>query len=291
MELITRPGDMQAWSDGVRRSGSAVAFVPTMGALHEGHLELMRVAALNGTLVVSIFVNPMQFNRSDDFDAYPRPIEDDLDICRAAGAQAVYAPTARTMYPDGFETRVEPGSLAAPMEGAGRPGHFAGVTTVVTKLFNAVRPDVALFGQKDYQQLAIIRRMTRDLDFGIGIIGVPTVRESDGVALSSRNRRLTPDDRLAARCVPASLGAVARAFEDGERTPLKLQDIAEAVVAAEPRARLEYITLADAYTLEPVVELGPVTVVAAAVWFGDVRLIDNVVLSCEADTRPAADNG
>jgi pantoate--beta-alanine ligase len=259
-----------------------------MGALHEGHLELMRVAALNGTLVVSIFVNPMQFNRSDDFDAYPRPIEDDLDICRAAGAQAVYAPTARTMYPDGFETRVEPGSLAAPMEGAGRPGHFAGVTTVVTKLFNAVRPDVALFGQKDYQQLAIIRRMTRDLDFGIGIIGVPTVRESDGVALSSRNRRLTPDDRLAARCVPASLGA---AFEDGERTPLKLQDIAEAVVAAEPRARLEYITLADAYTLEPVVELGPVTVVAAAVWFGDVRLIDNVVLSCEADTRPAADNG
>jgi len=279
MHLLTTPAAMRDWSVGQRADGATLAFVPTMGALHTGHHHLIEIAAARGQPVVSIFVNPMQFNRSDDFDAYPRPIDADLDACRELGAVAVYAPTAAAMYPDGFETRVEPGALADPLEGAGRPGHFAGVTTVVAKLFHAVDPHVAVFGQKDYQQLAIVRRMVRDLDWGIEIVGVPTVREADGLALSSRNRLLGPADRSAAVCVSAALRAVERCWIAGERDPGRLEAAGDAVVSAEPRARLEYLRVVDRSTLlAPTDIASPGLVVLAAVWFGTVRLIDNVEL-------------
>ena len=206
MDLLEDPAAAQRWSGLHRKAGQRIGLVPTMGALHDGHLHLVDVARSRAAVVVvSIFVNPIQFNQRADFDQYPRPIEDDRRRCEEAGVDALYVPTAATMYPAGFQTHVDPGPLGEPMEGTFRPGHFRGVTTVVTKLFLAVRPDVAIFGEKDHQQLAIIRRMTLDLDFGIEIVGVPTVREHDGVAMSSRNRRLSPEERVAARCVPAAL--------------------------------------------------------------------------------------
>ena len=277
--VIDDPAAMREWSASRRLTGRRIAMVPTMGALHDGHLELIRVAAEHGDdVVVSIFVNPLQFDRPDDFAAYPRPIDDDVATCRAAGVQAVYAPTAARMYPDGFETAVEPGATAEPLEGAGRPGHFRGVCTVVCKLLNAVRPDAAIFGQKDFQQLAVVRRMVADLDLGVEIVGLATVREPDGLALSSRNRRLEPDDRAAAVCISRALGDVQDAFAKGERNGARLAERAAAVITAEPRARLEYLAVNDAASLAPVEVVTGAVVVSCAAWFGDVRLIDNVVL-------------
>jgi pantoate--beta-alanine ligase len=250
-----------------------------MGALHDGHLRLIEVArATADVVVVTIFVNPLQFDRRDDFDRYPRPAEDDLDACRAAGVDTVYAPSAEEMYPEGFQTHVEPGALAMPLEGAGRQGHFRGVTTVVTKLFNATRPHLAVFGQKDYQQLAVVRRMAADLDMGIEIVAVPTVREPDGLALSSRNRRLSPAARAAAVCVPRALDAVFDAYVGGEDSVETLEAIGAGVVAAEPAARLEYLALVDASTLQPITTVDRAAVVLTAVWFDDLRLIDNHLL-------------
>jgi pantoate--beta-alanine ligase len=276
LEVLDTPAAMAAWSRAQSAAGHRVVLVPTMGALHEGHLRLVDLARRHGdVVVVSIFVNPLQFDRRDDFDRYPRPLDGDLALCQAAGAAAVYAPTAGAMYPPGFQTHVEPGRLADPMEGAGRPGHFRGVTTVVTKLFNAVRPDAAVFGQKDFQQLAIVRRMVIDLDMGIEIVAAPTVREADGLAMSSRNRRLTEQDRSAAACVPRALDAAAQVMNTGERRSDRLLGAARAVLETEPRARLEYVSVADADTLEPLDVIDRPAVIAAAVWFGEVRLIDN----------------
>jgi pantoate--beta-alanine ligase len=279
MKVFTTPAEMRAWSRAERRDGRRVALVPTMGALHQGHLELIHVAATHGSPCASIFVNPMQFNRRDDFDAYPRTVDTDLDACREAGVRAVYVPTAAVMYPEGFQTTVVPGALAAPLEGAGRPGHFAGVTTVVSKLLHAAEPDIAVFGKKDYQQLAVIRRLVLDLDFGIEIIGVETAREADGLARSSRNRRLTVDDRAAAVCVPRALSEMAAAYARGERRTAVLEGVGRSLIERCPHARLEYLTVTRADTLEPTPLLGPELAVAcAAVWFGEVRLIDNVEL-------------
>lgn len=272
---------MQAWSESVRADGRRVALVPTMGALHDGHMALVDEARRHADAVaLSIFVNPLQFERPDDLAAYPQPIDDDLALCSARGVDAVYAPLAATMYPAGFQTAVEPGPLGDLLEGAHRPGHFRGVTTVVTKLFLAARPDVAVFGEKDFQQLAIIRRMTLDLDFGIEIVGLPTVREPDGVAMSSRNRRLTPAERRAATAVPRALDAVAQAVSLAAPEGIaaaRLTAIADAVVAAEPLARFEHLDVVDAETLEPLTTVGGgrPAVALIAVWFGDVRLIDN----------------
>lgn len=250
-----------------------------MGALHAGHLALIGQAREHGdVVVVSIFVNPLQFNRGDDFDKYPRPIDDDLDACRAAGVDAIYAPSAAAMYPPGFQTHVEPGELADSLEGASRPGHFGGVTTVVAKLFGAMQPDVAIFGQKDFQQLAIIRRMVADLDMDIEIVGVPTVREADGLAVSSRNQRLSPEDRQGAVCIVQALRAAVQAVADGEHDAEHLVALASRRVAAEPGAELEYIRIIDPVTLDPVADTHQPAVMVAAVWFGDVRLIDNVEL-------------
>ena len=271
---------MQAWSAAHRVAGRRIACVPTMGALHAGHLALIDAAREHAdVVVVSIFVNPLQFNRPDDFDSYPRPIDDDVDACDNAGVDAVYAPTAAVMYPPGFQTHVEPGELADSMEGASRPGHFRGVTTVVAKLFGAMQPDVAVFGLKDFQQLAIIRRMVADLDMAVEIVAVATVREPDGLAVSSRNQRLSADDREAAVCVVQALQLAADAVAGGEGDAARLVSLTTRRIEMEPRAALEYVHIIDPLTLDPVDEVtGPAIIVAAAS-FGNVRLIDNLPLS------------
>lgn len=279
MDVLTTPDTMRAWSLGRRAEGHTVAVVPTMGALHDGHLALVEEARRVGTrVVVTIFVNPLQFDRTDDFDRYPRPVDDDVAACRAAGVDAVYAPTAAAMYPSGYQTHVEPGELADRLEGPMRPGHFRGVATVVTKLFGATQPHAALFGQKDYQQLLVIRRMVADLDLGIDIVGVPIVREPDGLARSSRNVLLSPDDRRAAIVIPRALDAAEQVFAAGERDAAVLRATAADVIAAEPRAATEYVELVDAATLDPRDHLDAPAVLLVAAWFGQVRLIDNRVL-------------
>ncbi|MFK8022807.1 MAG: pantoate--beta-alanine ligase [Ilumatobacter sp.] len=282
METLKTPAEMRAWADDRRRAGRTIGLVPTMGALHDAHLALVAGAAERcDDVVVSIFVNPLQFNERSDFDSYPRPIDADVDACEAAGVAAVYAPTGQAMYSDGFQTRVVPGALAGLMEGPGRPGHFEGVATVVLKLFNAVRPDVAMFGMKDYQQWRIVTQMATDLDTGVDVVGHPIVRDPDGLAQSSRNVRLDTDQRAAAVCVPRSLDAAIDAAAESGSSPIDAVAAALAVVNAEPLARHEYTTVFDQRTLEEVTDfaetgrsVGAVRI-ATAVWFGDVRLIDN----------------
>jgi pantoate--beta-alanine ligase len=284
MLILETPAAMRAWSDEQHRRGATVVLVPTMGALHEGHLVLIDAAASRGDLVVvSIFVNRLQFNRADDFDRYPRHMDRDVELCSDRGVTAIYAPTQEAMYPPGFETHVEPGPVAEPLEGAGRPGHFRGVATVVAKLFNAVRPDIAVFGRKDFQQLAVVSRMVADLDMGIEILGIDTIREPDGLAMSSRNQRLTPEQRHAAVVVPRALDLVDTALRSGtcvtaggESALLaKLQRLAVKVIEAEPLARLEYFDVVDPTTLRAPSVPGGGLVAVTAVWFGEVRLIDN----------------
>jgi pantoate--beta-alanine ligase len=247
-----------------------------MGALHDGHLALIDEARRHAdVVVVSIFVNPLQFDRPEDLAGYPRPIDDDLTLCAVHHVDAVYAPLAATMYPEGFETHVEPGPLGDVLEGAQRPGHFRGVTTVVAKLLHAARPHVAVFGEKDFQQLTIIRRMNDDLDMGIEIIGLPTVREADGLALSSRNRRLTDVQRAAAVCVPRMLDTVVHLYRSGEVDTAVLSEVARGVVTGEPLARFEHLAIVDGRTLQATAIADEHSVAVAAVWFGDVRLIDN----------------
>jgi pantoate--beta-alanine ligase len=284
MERITDVHAMRRWAEECRAGGRRLAFVPTMGALHDGHLALVtRAAALGDRVVVSIFVNPMQFERRDDFDAYPTDLAADAALLEQAGVAALFVPDAGAMYPPGFQTRVEVERLTAPLCGGSRPGHFRGVTTVVTKLFHIVRPHVAVFGEKDYQQLITIRRMVRDLDFGIEIVGVPTVRERDGLALSSRNRRLDAGARAAARCVPRALRAAVDAAAAGERAAPRILEAVRREIAAEPLARLEYAELRDPDTLEEIAVLTGAARLAVAVWVDAVRLIDN----CAIDVRPA----
>lgn len=279
MRRFLTPGAMHIWSDEQRLAGHRIALVPTMGALHVGHLRLIEIAHEHADrVVVSIFVNPIQFNRTDDFTKYPRTLDDDAVKCAAAGVHGLYLPTADMMYPDGFETYVIPGPLADPLCGAGRPGHFKGVTTVVTKLFNATKPHSAVFGKKDFQQLAIIRRMARDLDTGIDIVEVPTIREEDGLAMSSRNARLSRAERFAAKCVPDAIRAATRAVADGERAAATVAGIFAQEIGHQPMARVEYIDVRDPDTLQPVYFLNGPTLLAVAIWIGDVRLIDNVVL-------------
>ncbi|CAB4898188.1 unannotated protein [freshwater metagenome] len=278
--VLDSPQAMHAWCAQQRRLDHRVGLVPTMGALHQGHLTLIDHAHWHSdVVVVSIFVNPLQFNRRDDFDQYPRPMHDDLAQCEARRVAAVYAPTPESMYPQGFETHIEPGALAEMLEGAGRPGHFRGVATVVAKLFNAVRPDVAVFGEKDFQQLTVVRQMALDLDMDIDIIGVETVREHDGLAMSSRNRRLSPTQRDAALVVPGALSAIQAAFSGGIRGSAELCEIAARFVVAQPLARLEYIDIVDPHTLHQLDTVNADARAVIAVWFDEVRLIDNIALT------------
>ena len=279
MLVLDSPAAINTWAVEQRLHRRTIALVPTMGALHAGHLALISEAHRRADLVVvSIFVNPLQFNRPDDFARYPRPMESDIDLCRQHGVAAVYAPTQSSMYPPLFDTHIEPSRLADSYEGAGRPGHFRGVATVVAKLFNAVGANVAVFGEKDYQQLAVIRRMACDLDMGVDVIGVQTVRHDDGLAMSSRNALLLPSQRRAAVVVSAALNAARRAFAEGTAQSPDLIRTATATVAGEPLARLEYVDIVHSETLIPSAEATHNSRMLIAVWFDQVRLIDNIAL-------------
>ena len=270
------PAGLRRVTKALRGSGRRVNLVPTMGALHDGHRELMRRARgiPGSTTVVSIFVNPRQFGPGEDLDRYPRAFEADLEMCREEGVELVFAPEVESMYPPGFSTSIDPGPLGAELEGALRPGHFAGMLTVVNKLFAIVVPDVAFFGEKDYQQLTLIRRMVRDLDIDVHVVGVPTVREEDGLARSSRNTYLDDDARRAAVAISAALSAGQYA---GEQGPAAVLDAARAVLDAEPALDVDYVELRDV-DLGPTPEIGPARLLIAA-RAGTTHLIDNAPVS------------
>lgn len=256
-------------------------FVPTMGALHEGHLSLVRLARERCPRVAaSIFVNPTQFNDKKDLERYPRTLERDMEMLRTAGCDVVFAPEPGDIYPDGFSTAIDVGAVTRPLEGAMRPGHFNGVAVVVTKLLNIVRPTHAVFGQKDAQQLAVIRRMVRDLDLPVEIVAGPTMREADGLAMSSRNALLTAEDRMAAPVLYRALCAVREAYAAGERSGDVLRAQMSKALGAEGRAAPEYVSVAHPVTLAELDRVGPEgALVSLAVRLGAVRLIDNVVLT------------
>ena len=260
-----------------RRGGESVGLVPTMGALHDGHLELVRRSKAEcARTVVTLFVNPTQFNQTSDLDAYPRTFDADLDACSSAGVDWLFAPSAEEMYPEKPRAFIEVEELSEGLCGDHRPGHFRGVATVCAKLFNAAPADRAYFGEKDYQQLAIIRRMVRDLNFPLEIIGVPTVREPDGLAMSSRNVRLSPAERQAAAVLYRALEAAQSSDQTAARVRV---DIARRIIAAEPLARIEYIEIVDSDTLAPVATVDRECRMALAAWFGQTRLIDNIAVS------------
>jgi len=271
------PAEMTAWTLAARARGERVAFVPTMGALHEGHVTLLREARKHGQRVVlSIFVNPTQFGPNEDLARYPRDLGGDLAKAAGAGTDAAYVPDVRDVYPPGYQTTVEVPELARGLCGPFRPGHFAGVATVVCKLFNVVRPDVALFGEKDYQQLAIVRRMVVDLDMGVEIVGVPTVREADGLAMSSRNAYLSPAERARALSISRALFAARDGALGGARDGVALVAGARAALDVD---RVDYVELVDAESLRPTTDLARPTVLAVAAFIGRTRLIDNVRIS------------
>ena len=256
-----------------------VGLVPTMGYLHEGHLSLIRQAKVDCEhVIVTIFVNPTQFGPNEDFSNYPRDIEHDLKLINPLGVDLVWNPAPEIMYPPGYQTWVEVEALTRPLEGALRPGHFRGVTTVVAKLFNATQPDKAYFGQKDAQQAAVIRQMTRDLNFPIEIVVCPTVREADGLALSSRNKYLEGDDRKAATILFRALSAAKDIYEAGERNAEKLRRKMKEVLESEPRAQMQYVSCADYDTLEELAVINGKALLSMAVFLGKTRLIDNFVL-------------
>ncbi|MCS6770673.1 MAG: pantoate--beta-alanine ligase [Kiritimatiellae bacterium] len=279
MKLIHQPAEMQTWALAQRQAGVSVGFVPTMGYLHEGHLSLVRLARARADVtVVSIFVNPTQFGPNEDFDSYPRDLERDERLCREAGVDVVFAPAAEDMYAVDASVSVTESRLASGLCGASRPGHFTGVCTVVAKLFNLVQPSVAVFGEKDAQQLRVIRRMVRDLNFPVEIVAGPIVREPDGLAMSSRNARLKPEERAQAVCLRRALDAVERAFAAGERDADALRKIARGVIEHAPLARVDYIEIVDDESLEPVLLIERPALCALAVHFPSARLIDNTVL-------------
>lgn len=255
-------------------------FVPTMGYLHEGHLSLVRRARQDcDHVIVSIFVNPTQFGPHEDFDRYPRDLKRDLALLEKEGVEVVFTPSVEEMYPPGFHTFVEVGGVTERLEGASRPGHFRGVATVVTKLFNIVQPHCAYFGQKDAQQLVVVRKLVRDLDLPIEIVPVPTVREPDGLAMSSRNVYLSPQERQAARVLFRALSLARDLFAGGERDAERVRQQMLALIAAEPLARIDYVSVADADTLQELDQIDRPALVSLAVDIGSTRLIDNVVLS------------
>jgi pantoate--beta-alanine ligase len=257
--------------------------VPTMGALHRGHGELIRIAREaaggSGEVAFSIFVNPLQFAPGGDYEKYPRPEEVDDEFCRNAGVDILFRPSVEEMYATDFSVSVEENSLANTLEGKSRPGHFRGVCTVVAKLFHILAPDAAIFGEKDFQQLAIIRRMVRDLNFPIEIIGAPTVRESDGLACSSRNQYLNAEERRQAPVLQRALQEAQRLVAEAERSTAAILDAARKVIATAPLARIDYLEIVNAETLQPAGKAGPGSLIAVAAFFGQTRLIDNLRLS------------
>ncbi|MSN25920.1 MAG: pantoate--beta-alanine ligase [Geobacter sp.] len=282
MQTISDIRQMQTLACSLKREGRRIAFVPTMGFLHEGHASLLREGRNNSdVLVLSIFVNPIQFGKNEDLDRYPRDMERDLRIASECGVDIVFTPTAADMYPTGFQTTVTVRDVSLPLCGASRPGHFDGVATVVTKLFNIVQPDVALFGRKDYQQLAVIRRMVMDLSMPLEVVGMPIVREKDGLAMSSRNAYLSKEQHLSALCLHRALADVRGLFAGGERTAEKLRKAALEIIGAEPGVTIEYVEFRDGATLDEQEVVDNATLLAVAAKLGQTRLIDNSVLGDE----------
>jgi pantoate--beta-alanine ligase len=282
MTIVESVQEMQQLASAFRAAGKSIALVPTMGYLHEGHASLMREGRRRGDiLVASIFVNPSQFGAGEDFGSYPRDLVRDSRIAQAAGVDIIFAPKASEMYPAGYQSWVDVERLTLPLCGASRPGHFRGVTTVVCKLFNIVMPHLALFGKKDYQQLAVLRRMTVNLNMAIEIVGMPIVRETDGLAMSSRNAYLTPAERMSALCLSRALAAARELYRRGEQSAPLLRERVTGMIHAEPAAVIDYAELRDMDTLEEVSQADERTLVALAVRIGETRLIDNCVLGEE----------
>jgi pantoate--beta-alanine ligase len=281
MEIINRRQRMSSITRKLRREAKTVGLVPTMGALHEGHLALVREARqMCDVVIVSIFVNPKQFNDKADLDHYPRDLTADAAILADHEVNYVFAPEVNEVYPEGFSTYVDVVGLTESLEGASRPGHFRGVTTVVTILFNAVRPDFAFFGQKDAQQVAVIKRMTRDLGFETEIVVVPTVRAESGMALSSRNQLLSEDDRQKAAVVIDALRHAKLEFKKGERNAADLTRIVRVHLDSEPPSIIDYIAVVDRETMQPIEKVGDdEALIVIAVAIGGIRLIDNVILN------------
>jgi pantoate--beta-alanine ligase len=279
MEIIATVEQMHKESEALRRAGHTISLVPTMGFLHEGHVELMRVAKEHSDkLIMSLFVNPMQFGPNEDFETYPRDTEGDLEKARGVGVDIVFMPTAEEMYPESCQTSVRVEKVTQHLCGRSRPGHFDGVTTIVAKLFNSTKPHLAVFGQKDYQQLAVISRMVMDLDMDIRIIGVPTVREADGLAMSSRNNYLNPEERESARCLKKSLDLADRLFQDGTTDASVIAGAIDSLIRDHAFTDIDYITLCDPLTLENLETLGEESLLALAVRVGKTRLIDNSLI-------------
>jgi pantoate--beta-alanine ligase len=279
MNVITSIKEMSALSKRIKARGQKIALVPTMGALHEGHLALVAAAKAKGdVVVVSIFVNPTQFAPGEDYSRYPRDLKKDKERLKPFDPLIVFSPKAENMYPAGFKTTVKVAELGERLCGKSRPGHFAGVTTVVNKIFNIVMPDFAFFGEKDWQQQVIIKKMIKDLDLGIEIIALPTVREYDGLAMSSRNLYLFPKERQSATALYRALGQGKKLFDGGERDSRKLIGALEKLLDSEPDLKLEYLVIVDPETLEEVKKIKGKALIAMAARIGATRLIDNIFL-------------
>lgn len=279
MKLVHTIAEVREDTSSARASGGAVGLVPTMGALHDGHLSLVNAARReNGFVAVSIFVNPAQFAPSEDLAKYPRTLDQDTEECEAAGVDLVFAPNAQEMYPRGFDSWVDVGGVTEMLEGKFRPTHFRGVATVCLKLFSIFRPDAAYFGRKDYQQLRVIEKMVSDLNLPLRIVPCDIIRETDGLAMSSRNRYLSSEERKAALCLSQSLADAEAAYESGERSAMTIQHVVKHRLDAEPLAEIDYAVVVDAETLLPIETIIRPAVVLLAVRIGSTRLIDNAVL-------------
>jgi len=279
MKIIRTLPSMTAWSERLRREGVTIGFVPTMGALHDGHRSLIRAARLQcDALVVSIFVNPTQFSPTEDLSKYPRPIARDRTLCREEGVDVCFEPSASAMYPNGFQTTVTVPTLARRWEGEARPHHFTGVATVVTKLFGAVQPHIALFGQKDYQQAALVRQLVQDLNLGVKIQIRPTVRERDGLAMSSRNVYLSANERRIAPLLSQALQIGKRMIADGIRDVAAIERAMRQTLKREPTIQVEYLSVCDPDSLEPLPVITTRAVILVAVRIGSIRLIDNLLV-------------
>ncbi len=284
MKVIETIDAMQKVCEELRLSGKTIALVPTMGFFHEGHLELMRVGKrLADILAISIFVNPTQFGPSEDFQTYPRDMEGDLAKASDVGVDLVFAPPVEEMYPARHQTKIAVEELAKRLCGLSRPGHFDGVTTVVAKLFHIAKPHFAIFGEKDYQQLTVVKRMVEDLDMDLQVIGVPTYREPDGLAMSSRNSYLGPEERKSALCLKKSLDLASQMFRQGERNSQNLRTAIEELILSHPFTEIDYITICDPMTLEDVDRIENEALLALAVKVGKARLIDNCLIGTGAE--------
>jgi pantoate--beta-alanine ligase len=279
MEVITKINEVQTRLLSFKERKESIGFVPTMGALHDGHISLMRSARKeNDELIVSIYLNPTQFDNNDDFDKYPRQLSEDIEIIRKENVDVVFAPSNEEMYPNGFCTNVRQNRLTEALCGRVRLGHFNGVTTIVTKLFNIIKPDRAYFGQKDYQQSAVIKRLVADLNMNIDIKVCPIVREEDGLALSSRNIRLNPEERQSALCIYGSLLKARAMFDSNIRDTKNIIKEMTSVIKKTKHTKIDYISIVNAHTLEDLSSINGKALAAVAVWIGNTRLIDNTIL-------------